>query len=65
MKKENTTLSVSQLVAIGFIFVAVTIAWMILGGTVSERHALSASKTNQSVTGHWGPSHSQSRMALP
>ncbi|MFK7911237.1 MAG: inner membrane CreD family protein [Akkermansiaceae bacterium] len=60
MKKETTSMSVPQLVTIGFIFVGVSLAWLILGGTVSERYARSSVKTKHSVTGHWGPSHSQS-----
>lgn len=59
MKKACTTLTVPQLVAIGFIFTGVTVAWMILGGTLSERNDRSKLKAKQSITGHWGPSHSQ------
>ena len=59
MKEAKTTVSVSQLVAIGFIFVGVSVAWLILGGTLDERHTRASVKSKQSVTGHWGPSHTQ------
>lgn len=64
MKKETTSLSVPQLVAIGFVFAGVSVAWLILGGTVSERYARSSANTKASVTGHWGPSHSQSHPVI-
>ena len=59
MKKASATLTVSQLVSIGLIFAAVTLAWMVLGGTLKERHARSATKASQRVSTHWGPGHSQ------
>ena len=64
MKKASTTLTVSRLVAIGFIFFGVSIAWMILGGTLKERHSRSSSEANRHITGHWGPSHSQAHPSV-
>lgn len=59
MKNKSVTLSVPQLVSVGLIFAAVTVAWMILGGTMKERHSRTSHKANRSVAVHWGPGHNQ------
>lgn len=59
MKNNGTQLSLPQLVAIGIIFIAVTMAWMILGGTLSKRNHSSTARSQQSVTSLWGAPQNQ------
>jgi len=60
MNLKNNTLTISKLLAIGFIFVAVTVAWLVLGGKLSKRNDQSSARAKGSVTGLWGPIQSQS-----
>ncbi|MCP5536416.1 MAG: inner membrane CreD family protein [Akkermansiaceae bacterium] len=62
--KKSTTLPVGHLVAIGFIFTAVTVAWLVLGGTLTKRTGASNHRAKQSVTHLWGPEQSQTHPSI-
>lgn len=59
MKNKGNQLSVPQLVSIGFIFIAVTLAWLILGGTLTKRNDTSSVRAQQRVTTLWGAPQNQ------
>lgn len=52
--------SILQILAIGLIFIAVTISWFVLGGTLAKRSSTAEYRTQRSVTELWGPEQSQS-----
>jgi len=64
MKNKVTTLTVAHLVAIGFIFVCVTVAWLVLGGTLTKRNGASVYRAKESVTHLWGPEQSQTHPSI-
>ena len=50
---------VKRLFAIAFIFACASIAWLILGGTISERTHSSADRLRGRVQSVWGAPHTQ------
>jgi len=64
MNNNANKLTIPQLVAIGFIFMGVTVAWMILGGTLSRRNDTSSVRSHQSVTSLWGAPQIQEHLRL-
>ena len=64
MINKVTHLTVPHLVAIGFIFVCVTVAWLVLGGTLTKRNEASVSRAKESVTHLWGPEQSQTHPSI-
>ena len=59
MNKQAPPFTAPRLFAIGFIFCAISIAWLVLGNTLSKRHRSSTSNAKSSVTELWGPEQSQ------
>lgn len=64
MNSNNSPLTLPRLVAVGMIFVAVTTAWLILGGTISNRNQHYNQRASQSVTQLWGPVQNQTHPSL-
>jgi inner membrane protein involved in colicin E2 resistance len=57
--REGDAMNPLRLIAIGFIYCCVTVAWMVLGGSVLQRTGESDHRLAQEVSQLWGGKHDQ------
>ena len=48
-------MKITHLIAIGFIFVATSVAWFVLGGAMRERTQVHSEKSGERIADGWGP----------
>ena len=61
---KTSSLTPFRLLAIGFIFIFTTMAWMILGKAISSRTQHSESESSASVGKGWGPAQGQEQPTI-
>ncbi|NWK53996.1 inner membrane CreD family protein [Verrucomicrobiaceae bacterium N1E253] len=64
MTTNSKRLSIANLVCIGAIAAAVSLAWIILGGTLSKRNNSANRHSRTSVNQVWGPAQNQEHLKL-
>jgi hypothetical protein len=52
---KNTDMKITHLIAIGFIFVATSFAWFVLGGAMQKRTEVQTDKSGDRIADGWGP----------
>ncbi len=61
---KSKTISFKHILAIGFILVGATFAWVVLGGAMTARTSTAYGKNSQSVADIWGPAQGQAHPSV-